>query len=134
MTASGRVDAAEVGDALFSVREVGADPDELRRQKDEWDAMGVDARRTIRNNRMIEAGQHPTTKRPLLCALPEDEKVIRLLAGVSLDATCGDCRHCETQRIRSGRSFVKCLAVPLTHGPGSDTRKKWPACTKFEVR
>jgi len=117
-------------DALF---ELGRDAEEMRAEREAYKQLGADARRTIRNNRMIEAGQHPTTKRPLLRALPEDERTLKVLAGVSLDATCGDCRHCETVRIPSGRSFVKCKAVEQTHGPGSDTRKKWPACSRFEL-
>ena len=45
--------------------------------------------------------------------------------------TCGDCglllRH---ERYR--HTYLKCLAVPdLTHGPGTDVRAKWPACTRF---
>lgn len=103
----------------------------LRAERERYRAMGKDAQRTYRNNKMIERGFHPTTKRLLLRALPEDERIVRVLAGVNLDATCNDCRFCATVGYHT-RSYVKCNAVPATHGPGSDTRRKWPACTRFQ--
>ena len=106
----------------------------LLAEKERYEAMGQDAKRTYRNNLMLERGQHPTTKRPLLRSLPEDERTLKVLAGIPVDATCGDCRMCVSVTVPSGRSFVKCKAVRLTHGPGSDTRRKWPACTRFEAR
>ena len=124
----------------MSLFDVGTDPDVLREriaeveaERARYNALGQDAKRTYRNNALLEQGIHPTTRRPLLRARPEDERILKVLAGVPFDATCGDCRFCETMRANT-RSYVKCKGVPLTHGPGSDTRKKWPACTKFEAR
>lgn len=118
----------------------GTDPDVLRAriaeaeaEKDRYRALGQDAKLTYRRNAMLDRGQHPTTKRPLLRSLPEAERIVKALAGVPADATCGDCRFCFTDGYHN-RSFVKCGAVVQTHGPGSDTRKKWPACTKFEAK
>lgn len=118
----------------------GTDPDVLRARIAEVDAeraryraLGQDAKRTYRNNKLLEQGIHPTTKRPLLRARPEDERILKVLAGVNVEASCGDCRFCESESYHN-RSYVKCKAVPQTNGPGSDTRKKWPACTKFEER
>ena len=119
--------------ALFEPSEADAHNAALRAEKERYEAMGKDAQRTYRNNLSIERGIHPTTGRTLLRAMPEDERIVRSLAGVPLDATCADCRFCESISYHS-RSFVKCKAVVLTHGPGSDTRKKWPACTKFQAR
>lgn len=119
--------------ALFDPPEEDAHNAALRAERERYEAMGQDAKRTYRNNLMLERGQHPTTKRPLLRSLPEDERIVKALAGVPPDATCRQCAHCSSSAYH-GRSYVKCWAVPLTHGPGSDTRAKWPACTKFEAR
>lgn len=120
-------------EGLFEVPDEDGHNAALRAQKERYEAMGADAKRTYRNNLSLANGVHPTTHRTLLRELPEDERIVKALSGVPVDATCNDCRFCETFSYHT-RSFVKCKAVPLTHGPGSDTRRKWPACTKFQAR
>lgn len=88
--------------------DVGPDPEPVD------DGLGQDARRTARRRALLNAGIHPTTK--LRLREPAGE-------------TCGTCNHHEVHRIRSGRTFHKCNGVALTHGPGSDVRVGWPACT-----
>ena len=117
---------------------IGTDPDVLRAriaeaeaEKARYDALGQDAKLTYRRNKLLAEGTHPTTRRRLISALSEEERIVKALAGVPANATCNDCRFCVTESYHT-RSYVKCRAVELTHGPGSDTRRKWPACTKFE--
>ena len=74
--------------------------------------MGVDARRTARRKAMIAAGVHP-----LMGTATRD------------DETCGSCAHI----LHNGR-FLKCDRVPMTHGPGTDVRASWPACTQWEAK
>lgn len=42
---------------------------------------------------------------------------------------CGNCQHLYEHRV--GGTYFKCTAHTMTHGPGSDVRKKWPACDKW---
>jgi hypothetical protein len=59
------------------------------------------------------AGFHPTSALPF-----------------AQSGTCGECSHlCATGR---NRTHYKCDLVPPTHGPGTDVKRKWPACNRFE--
>ena len=73
--------------------------------------LSPDRKRTIRNNNMIAAGIHPATKMPLA---GNGEK-------------CGTC--VAAYKVNK---WWKCGLVPLTFGPGTDIRKSWPACVKWE--
>lgn len=44
--------------------------------------------------------------------------------------TCGACSHLLAIH-HHDKMYYKCEMVRLTHGPGSDFRKKWLACGKF---
>ncbi len=46
--------------------------------------------------------------------------------------TCGTCGHRRVNRW-TARSFQKCDLVKSTHGPATDTRCKWPACSRWET-
>lgn len=46
-------------------------------------------------------------------------------------ATCGGCSHLFG--IEYSRRYWKCELRGLTHGPGTDMRKRWPACAKYEA-
>ncbi len=76
--------------------------------------LSPDRARTLRRRRMIEAGQHPVTRIPL--REPRGE-------------TCGSCAHIY----KTGRWF-KCDLVARTGGPGTDLRKSYPACQKWEPK
>jgi hypothetical protein len=41
--------------------------------------------------------------------------------------TCGTCSHRRLNDLRAGR-YWKCNQVPMTGGPASDVRLKYPAC------
>lgn len=86
-----------------------------------------EARRRERQAEAIQHGQHPlaVTLRidlPLLVATPT--------------RTCGDCRH------RKPGAYPKCMWRPgdsgtyprISHGPGTDCRKSWPACRDFQPK
>lgn len=45
--------------------------------------------------------------------------------------TCGDCAHLRTKTF-GRRSYFKCGMRRNTNGPGTDIRKKWPACQAWE--
>lgn len=78
------------------------------------DSDSSDVRRRKRAERFIAAGIHPLTRRPLM----------------GNDETCGTCAHC----IRVGhtsRTYFKCDLVPVTRGPGTDIRLRWPACRSW---
>lgn len=69
---------------------------------------------TVKNNALIAQGFHPLTHRSLL----------------TTGETCGGCRFAEV--VNGGRrSYWKCGKAERTRGPGSDLRKKWPACELF---
>lgn len=104
--------------------------DELRAIRDAIDAeraadqgASTDRRRTAQQKRLIVAGIHPATSRPLL----DDHE-----AG---PVTCGDCVHAHRYAWHN-RSFWKCDLHRLgeSHSAASDIRKSWPACTLYEPR
>lgn len=76
----------------------------------------ADRRRTDKRRRMLDAGLHPTGQ-----------------GQIYHDGTkCKDCVHCV---LRGGgaRNYWKCDRIPHTGGPGTDIRKSWPACVRFEA-
>lgn len=46
--------------------------------------------------------------------------------------TCGSCAH--LWRNEWARTYLKCRLVTATGGPGTDVRKRWPACEKWEAK
>lgn len=81
--------------------------------------LSADRRRTLRRRQELAEGTHPTTKRPLL--------------DKAWGFKCGDCDHHFT--FSTNRNFEKCekAAGGLTHGPASDVRLSWPACTLYQT-
>jgi hypothetical protein len=47
-------------------------------------------------------------------------------------ARCKTCRYLQAQRIRSRRSYWKCVRYSMNHSTASDFRKKWDACRLYE--
>lgn len=74
----------------------------------------ADAKRTRRNNEAIDAGRHPVTGG----ATHPDV------------GTCGDCARAVAHT--RNRTWWKCELVPITFGPGTDIRLKWPACDRHD--
>lgn len=85
------------------------------------DTRSYTRRLTIRNNAMLAGGKHPATKMPLL---PTDRQPYD-------GARCGNCKHAQLHS-NGNRAWWKCGLVPVTSGPGTDIRLKWPACVKWE--
>jgi hypothetical protein len=50
------------------------------------------------------------------------------------DETCGSCAHCTA--VEFNRTYHKCalMRASWTKGPGSDLRKKWPACERWQAK
>lgn len=81
------------------------------------EALSAGARRTQRQRADIAAGRHPATR----TALADGGQ------------TCGGCAY--SIRVQGGRrTYWKCEKVGVTHGPGSDIRISWPACTVWVDR
>lgn len=47
--------------------------------------------------------------------------------------TCATCSHCVRNETYN-KTFYKCDLTTWTKGPGSDLRKKWPACERWEAK
>ena len=69
-----------------------------------------------RNAAALAAGRHPLTNYPLLEG-----------------HTCRECAYCVLRGMVAG-CYWKCRKGPITGGPATDLRVRWPACTLFEVR
>lgn len=78
--------------------------------------LSPDAARTLRNEQRIARGFHPNGTRLL----------VPIVAGA--DQTCGGCAHLREKETGARRTFFKCALGRDTNGPGTDIRKKWPAC------
>lgn len=95
------------------------DPDRLFPVEPIPDAatLGPDARRTLKRRAILESGRHPATGLKLLD--PEWKL---------------SCKQCVHLRARWRRvTYWKCAVAGITHGPGSDIRVSWPACTAFRM-
>jgi hypothetical protein len=95
---------------LFDVPELPPAPD-----------LSPDQRRVSRQNEALARGWHPFGPKLHPDAPPPDDR----------DAPGPRCRTC-THRINWGHgSYPKCDLHPITHGPGTDCRAWWPACTNY---
>src|SRR5882672_855954 len=68
----------------------------------------------VRHAANLAAGVHPLTLQPLKTD----------------GTTCGNCLHMV--RLKYAGTYSKCTKGPLTHGPATDCRKRWPACALYE--
>jgi hypothetical protein len=46
--------------------------------------------------------------------------------------TCGSCKH-KRRTPQTAGTYWKCDLGPLSRGPGTDLRVRWPACAKWEA-
>lgn len=70
-------------------------------------------------------------------AQPVDERRKQLRTmhqdhGIAEGKTCGECSHLCRGKYNTTVYFKCELYVPWTHGPGTDWRRFWQACGKFE--
>lgn len=64
----------------------------------------------------IEAGRHPFGR------------LLRTPAG----QTCGTCAHCTVRTYSVAHYKCALMRAQWTKGPGTDLRKKWPACEAWQ--
>lgn len=63
--------------------------------------------------------------------LPPRLVTMHRMYGATEGQTCGAYAHCI--RVNGGsRDYLKCDLNKITSGAGTDWRRKWPACGKFE--
>jgi hypothetical protein len=62
---------------------------------------------------------------------PTRIKAMWQLHGKCMGQTCGGCIHLIG--LHYNKTFWKCDLSTMTHGPGTDWRKGWTACGKFEA-
>jgi hypothetical protein len=73
---------------------------------------------------------------PAAPASPWPPRLVRMhrLYGVDSDGRqCGKCLHCFAPGGVAG-TYYKCRHSPITSGPATDWRVRWPACGRFEAR
>lgn len=80
--------------------------------------LSPDRRRTARQKADVDAGIHP------------------LMGGKTRPdlGTCGGCKHRQLYLTNGNRSWPKCNRYGVTHGPGTDCRAWWPACSLYEPK
>lgn len=67
---------------------------------------------------------------PQLPKVPRALTALYALHGKTPGRTCGECQHLI--RVKPGQnSYLKCDLTKITHGPGTDWRRKWQACGAF---
>jgi hypothetical protein len=52
--------------------------------------------------------------------------------GKNESVTCGNCKHLIAFNYHN-KTYRKCDLYAITHGAGTDWRKKWPGCKSFEM-
>jgi hypothetical protein len=91
---------------------------------DDWSHLSPDARRTRTRLATFDLGIHPITRKLLHPdAAPAGDRTAPGLR-------CDGCTHLRTIEYHD-KTYTKCDAVTITHGPGTDTRRWYPACTLY---
>lgn len=57
-------------------------------------------------------------------------RVMHRMYGHDPTHTCGQCKHLITKRYAG--TYFKCELTKQSNGPGTDWRKSWEACGRFE--
>lgn len=96
-----------MGETLFELPPVESDPS---------DQSSYTRRLTIRRQKMLAEGIHPTTRYPLKGG----------------PTTCGNCAHHYERQL--GHVYHKCDQVHETAGPATDVRVSWPACVLWAAQ
>lgn len=91
--------------------------------------MSSDQKRTWRDRQRLARGWHPNASRPLH---PDAPRVTE--PGEPGDGPrCRSCAHLLAHR-HNCRTYFKCQVVGISHGPATDVRRWWPACTAWKPR
>ncbi len=77
--------------------------------------MSAGRKRTMAVNTMIALGKHP-------------------MGGATRPGAgrCGNCANLRRAEYH-GRHYLKCALTRWTHGPGTDIRRGWPACERWQA-
>jgi hypothetical protein len=96
--------------------------------------LSPDRRRTVRQATQLAAGVHPLTHGPLhKDAAPHDDRQ-------ALGARCGSCRfrvpgvYPKCHWPNAGDFHIAVALVRVTHGPATDVRGWWPACSDYQAK
>lgn len=108
-------------DGLFDMEPMAVPVDELV-------GLSPDQRRTVRQRQNIKRGLHPVSGWGLHAEAPRVTHVGQQAPG----PRCGDCRFLHLSK-HHDRSYLKCDVVGVTNGAGTDMRRWWPACTRWEA-
>ena len=82
-----------------------------------------------------EGALTPAQRRTLYARVPVKKGHYARPGSGPAGETCGTCQHYCVISSGSGKTFRKCERTKgtWTHGPGSDVRKKDPACLGWEL-
>ena len=64
---------------------------------------------------------------------PQRLRIMHQMYGKAEGEMCGTCIHLESHR-HNRTNYFKCDLTRITCGPGTDWRKKWPACGMHDKR
>jgi hypothetical protein len=63
---------------------------------------------------------------------PRRLRVMHQMYGRDPEHTCGQCKHLVANE--RATTYYKCDLTRMTAGPGTDWRKRWEACGRFEAK
>jgi len=67
---------------------------------------------------------------PLIDSHPDGNPCVRYFGAGPEGVTCEGCVHLFG--VQYSRVYYKCDLRPISGGPGTDHRVRWPACAKYE--
>jgi hypothetical protein len=89
------------------------------------DDLSADQRRTARRRDLLAQGIHPLAG----TALHPDAPRVTERGQPGDGPRCGGCAHLDKHG-----DWHKCDLIPRTNGAGTDARRWWPACTRWEPK
>ncbi len=90
------------------------------------EVLGRDARRTLHQRELLEAGRHPATKQHLHPDAPR----ITTAHEDGHGPRCGSCRFLTRKNWGEGRGWFKCHETPYAY----DMRSWWPGCHLWQPK
>lgn len=85
---------------------------------------------------LFELPESVTDEAPTVDSRSKQLRIMHQDHGITEGKTCGECAFIVRGQYEGrGPYYFKCKHyTPWTHGPGTDWRKFWQACGKFEVQ
>ena len=81
---------------------------------------------------LFELPEETQVLTPVAAVEPKQLATMHARHGATEGQVCGTCNHLCRGRYNTTVYFKCELYTPWTHGPGTDWRKKWQACGKWE--